>query len=107
MANTDILGRCRWKLLPALYLPLACFYSEILLGLFSGAGLPGCYVMPQGEPDKRYTPEFKQMVVETMEKEYLSVYATMQEFRINDHKIIERFSPVLDLCSSDQVSYTI
>ncbi len=29
------------------------------------------------------------MVVETMKKEHLSIYATMQEFGINDHKIIE------------------
>ena len=28
--------------------------------------------MPKGVPNKRYTPEFKRMVVETMEKEHLS-----------------------------------
>ena len=28
--------------------------------------------MPKGVPNKRYTPEFKRMVVETMEKEMLS-----------------------------------
>ena len=33
--------------------------------------------MPKGVPNKRYTPEFKRMVVETMEKEHLSIYATM------------------------------
>ena len=31
------------------------------------------------------------MVVETMEKEHLSIHAAMQEFGINDHKIIERW----------------
>ena len=31
------------------------------------------------------------MVVETMKKEHLSIYAAMQEFGINDHKIIERW----------------
>ena len=31
--------------------------------------------MPKGVPNKRYTPEFKRMVVETMEKEHLSIYA--------------------------------
>lgn len=41
MANADILGRRRWKLLPALYLPLACLYSEILRGLFCGSALSG------------------------------------------------------------------
>ena len=34
------------------------------------------------------------MVVETMEKKHLSIYATMQEFGINDHKIIERWERI-------------
>ena len=42
--------------------------------------------MSRGKPNKRYTPEFKKMVVETMKKEHLSIYATMQEFGINDHE---------------------
>ena len=46
--------------------------------------------MPKGVPNKRYTPEFKRMVVETMKKEHLSIHTTMQEFGIDDHKIIER-----------------
>ena len=50
--------------------------------------------MPKGVPNKRYTPEFKRMVVETMEKEHLSIRATMQEFGINDHKIIERWERI-------------
>ena len=50
--------------------------------------------MSRGKPNKRYTPEFKRMVVETMEKEHLSIYATMREFGINDHKIIDRKSVV-------------
>ena len=50
--------------------------------------------MPKGVPNKRYTPEFKKMVVETMEKEHLSIYAAMQEFGINDHKIIERWERI-------------
>ena len=41
--------------------------------------------MPKGIPNKRYTPEFKRMVVETMKKEHLRIYAAMQEFGINDH----------------------
>ena len=36
----------------------------------------------------------KRMVVETMEKEHLSIYAAMQEFGINDHKIIERWERI-------------
>ena len=50
--------------------------------------------MPKGVPNKRYTPEFKRMVVETMEKEHLSIYAAMQKFGINDHKIIERWERI-------------
>ena len=50
--------------------------------------------MPKGVPNKRYTPEFKRMVVETMKKEHLSIYAAMQEFEINDHKIIERWERI-------------
>ena len=50
--------------------------------------------MPKGVPNKRYTPEFKRMVIETMEKEHLSIYAAMQEFGINDHKIIERWERI-------------
>ena len=50
--------------------------------------------MPKGVPNKRYTPEFKRMVVETIEKENLSIRAAMQEFGINDHKIIERWDRI-------------
>ena len=50
--------------------------------------------MPKGVPNKRYTPEFKRMVVEAMKKEHLSIYAAMQEFGINDHKIIERWERI-------------
>ena len=50
--------------------------------------------MSRGKPNKRYTPEFKKMVVETMKKEHLSIYAAMQEFEINDHKIIERWERI-------------
>ena len=32
----------------------------------------GCFIMPKGIPNKRYTPEFKKLVVETMMKEKLS-----------------------------------
>ena len=50
--------------------------------------------MPKGVPNKRYTPEFKRMVVETMKKRHLSIYAAMQEFGINDHEIIERWERI-------------
>ena len=54
----------------------------------------GVLIMPKGVPNKRYTPEFKRMVVETMEKEHLSVRSAMKEFEINDHKIIERWERI-------------
>lgn len=41
--------------------------------------------MPKGIPNKRYTPEFKQLVVETMREERLSVREVMRRFEINDH----------------------
>ena len=49
--------------------------------------------MPKGIPNKRYTPEFKQMVVETMREKHLSVREAMRRLEINDHGIIERLSP--------------
>ncbi len=42
--------------------------------------------MPKGVPNKRYTPEFKKLVVETMQKEKLSYRETARQFEINDHK---------------------
>ena len=53
--------------------------------------------MPKGVPNKRYTPEFKRMVVETMKKEHLS--------SLFGEKLY--LSPILNLHSSDLVSYTI
>ena len=54
----------------------------------------GVFNYIKGVPNKRYTPEFKRMVVETMKKEHLSIYAAMQEFGINDHKIVERWERI-------------
>ena len=42
--------------------------------------------MPKGVPNKRYTPEFKKSVVETMIKEKLSYSEAARQFEINDHK---------------------
>ena len=50
--------------------------------------------MPKGKPNKRYTPEFKQTIVETMRKECLSVREAMRRFEINDHGIIERWERI-------------
>ena len=41
--------------------------------------------MPKGKPNKRYTPEFKIKVVETMHREKLSYRETARQFDICDH----------------------
>ena len=41
--------------------------------------------MPKGIPNKRYTGEFKQKVIETMHEEHLSFRETARQFEINDH----------------------
>ena len=46
----------------------------------------GCFSMPKGVPNKRYTGEFKQMVVETMMREKLSFTEAARQFEIPDHK---------------------
>ena len=38
--------------------------------------------MPKGVPNKRYTPEFKKMVIETMMEEKLSYAETRRRFEI-------------------------
>ena len=48
----------------------------------------GCFIMPKGIPNKRYTPEFKKLVVETMMKEKLSCRETARQFEISDHKCV-------------------
>ena len=40
----------------------------------------GVFIMPKGVPNKRYTPEFKKLVVETMQKEKLSYKETERRF---------------------------
>ena len=39
--------------------------------------------MPKGKPNKRYKPEFKKLVVETMHKERLSYSETARRFEVN------------------------
>ena len=50
--------------------------------------------MPKGVPNKRYTPEFKQLVVETMREEGLSLSETMRRFNINCLGIIKRWERI-------------
>ena len=44
--------------------------------------------MPKGVPNRRYTPEFKKLVVETMQKEKLSYREAARQFEINNHKCV-------------------
>ena len=46
----------------------------------------GCFSMPRGVPNKRYTGEFKQMVVETMMQEKLSYREAARQYEISDDK---------------------
>ena len=41
--------------------------------------------MPKGIPNKRYTPEFKKLVIETMQKEKLSYKETARQFDVSSH----------------------
>ena len=44
--------------------------------------------MPKGIPNKRYTGEFKQEVVETMMRERLSYHEAARQFDVSDHHLV-------------------
>ena len=44
--------------------------------------------MPKRKASKRYTPEFKIKVVETIQKEKLSYHEAARQFEISDHKLV-------------------
>ena len=50
--------------------------------------------MPKGVANKRYTPEFKQLVVETMMREKLSYRETAQQFEIPDHHSVAKWERI-------------
>ena len=50
--------------------------------------------MPKGIPNKRYTGEFKQMVVETMMREKLSYCETARQFEIPDHHSVAKWERI-------------
>lgn len=54
----------------------------------------GSIFMPKGKPNKRYTPEFKIMVVETMQKEKLSYSETSKQFEINSHNRVQHWERI-------------
>ena len=50
--------------------------------------------MAKGKQNKKYTPEFKIKVVETMHNEKLSYRETAQEFDISAHNIVARWERI-------------
>ena len=50
--------------------------------------------MTKGVPSKRYTPEFKKLVVETMPEEKLSYNETARQFEISNLGIIQRWERI-------------
>ena len=54
----------------------------------------GCISMPKGVPNKRYTGEFKQLVVETMIQDKLSYREVAQQFNISAHEQVRRWERI-------------
>ena len=50
--------------------------------------------MPKGKPNKRYTPDFKIKVVETMHKEGLSHREAARQFEISDHNLVAKWERI-------------
>lgn len=50
--------------------------------------------MPKGVPNKRYTAEFRQRVIETMREEKLSYSETARRFEVNDHHRIQEWERI-------------
>ena len=47
----------------------------------------GCVSMPKGVPNKRYTPEFKTLVIETMRQEHLSCAEAGRQFGVAQQRV--------------------
>lgn len=54
----------------------------------------GCIFMPKGVPNKRYTGEFKQKVVETMQQERLSYTEAARQFDIPSHDRVAQWERI-------------
>ena len=50
--------------------------------------------MPKGVPNKRYTPEFKKLVVETMQEEKMSYRETCRRFEVNSRDQIKSWERI-------------
>lgn len=54
----------------------------------------GGIFIPKGQPNKRYTTEFKIKVVETMHNEQMSYGETAREFEISNHDIVAKWERI-------------
>ena len=50
--------------------------------------------MPKGIPNKRYTPGFKKLVIETMQQEGLSYAETARQFDVSNHQRIQNWERI-------------
>ena len=50
--------------------------------------------MPKGVPNKRYTPEFKKLVIETMQEKKLSYSETCRRFEVNSRDQIKSWERI-------------
>lgn len=50
--------------------------------------------MPKGKPIKKYTGEFKQMVVETMQEEQLSYMEVARRYEITGHGRVQKWERI-------------
>ena len=50
--------------------------------------------MPKGVPNKRYTPEFKKQVIETMLEEKLSYHETCRRFEVNSRDQVKSWERI-------------
>ena len=50
--------------------------------------------MPKGKPNKRYTPEFKKNVIDTMLEEKLSYSETARRFDVSNHNRIQEWERI-------------
>ena len=50
--------------------------------------------MPKGKPNKRYTPEFKIMVVETMHNEKLSYKEAARQFDVSFDTVVAKWERI-------------
>ena len=56
--------------------------------------MKGGIFMPKGQPNRRYTPEFKIKVVETMHKEKLSYCEAARQFDVSSDTVVAKWERI-------------